>query len=454
MSAVIPYSRSSLQNALRDPHTHQFTIKSSCCVETAIQMAKVSQRMAAENCLQEDQDFRRLSESNIFGISCTAALVSSTPKKGAHRCHVAVVSQSGGMVYSLQLDKELRRSREQEDLVCSTLLLDALAMQCNFLTKKSPHSIPSKSVEASEGEGDSFEAAELASIDVIEATELSPVDIIDAVCSGTVSSAVLVARTDCQDPAAPLTEQFAVFQDLVVPRGTLIYPGSFNPLHEGHVALVEAALSQAGGHQLVLFELAVANVDKPPLPRDEILRRLRQFHAGTNPIFRNRKLANFAVVLTAESLFVGKAALFEGCTFLVGADTFSRLIDRKYYLSQPIQKESDRSAEDSGGGQLQPVVNMIIALSTIKERGCRFLVGGRLATCHQHKIPQDRQVPGGGQPQSNSSSEAVFDTMEDVLARSDVRALLPADIVNIFAGLKESEFRVDISSTAIRQQAM
>jgi len=172
-------------------------------------------------------------------------------------------------------------------------------------------------------------------------------------------------------------EQFTVFTDLTVPHGTLIYPGSFNPLHEGHVALIEAALLVSHS-KLVLFELAVANADKPPLPREEVVRRLQQFHAVSNPIFqRHPKVVNFAVVLTKQSLFVNKAALFKGCTFLVGADTFSRLIDSRYYgpsnAVEPLSKQ-------------QREVHMLIALSTIKERGCRFLVGGRLATCHQNEV--------------------------------------------------------------------
>lgn len=66
-------------------------------------------------------------------------------------------------------------------------------------------------------------------------------------------------------------------------------------------------------------------------------------------------------------------------------------------------------------------------------------------------MPQDRHVSVEGKPQGPSCL-AEFDTMDKILARSDVRALLPADIASMFIGLAESEFRLDVSSTAIRRQ--
>jgi hypothetical protein len=42
---------------------------------------------------------------NIFGVGCTAAIVSSQPKKGPHRCHVASSNYKQHKVFSLELEK-------------------------------------------------------------------------------------------------------------------------------------------------------------------------------------------------------------------------------------------------------------------------------------------------------------------------------------------------------------
>ena len=44
-------------------------------------------------------------EANVFGVACTAALVSNVKKKGPHRCHVAVVSRKEKIAYNVTLNK-------------------------------------------------------------------------------------------------------------------------------------------------------------------------------------------------------------------------------------------------------------------------------------------------------------------------------------------------------------
>ena len=84
----------------------------------------------------------------------------------------------------------------------------------------------------------------------------------------------------------------------------VLLPGSFNPLHVGHremMAAATAATDQAGA-----FELSVTNVDKPPLEKSEIERRLSQFGPEDT------------VALTRAETFQKKAALFLGRTFVQG----------------------------------------------------------------------------------------------------------------------------------------
>jgi hypothetical protein len=175
---------------------------------------------------------------------------------------------------------------------------------------------------------------------------------------------------------------------LDTPPPTLVFPGSFNPLHHGHTTLADRAADRFG--RPVAFELSIANVDKPELPPDEVRRRLDQFRGG-HPVY-----------VTRAPTFREKAALFPGCVFVVGADTAVRVIDPRFY-----------------GGD---VAGMHQALDEIRAAGCRFFVGGRL------------------------DSAGLFVEVGGLA--------FPDDYRDLFEGPGEREFRVDVSSTGLRQKGL
>lgn len=120
----------------------------------------------------------------------------------------------------------------------------------------------------------------------------------------------------------------------------LLMPGAFNPLHSAHknmLTLAEELTGFAGA-----FELSVANVDKPLLDYSEIEARLSQFD---KPVW-----------LTRLPTFVEKARNFPGSHFVVGADTFSRIVEAKYYGGERGLKN---------------------ALAELDELDTRFIVFGR-----------------------------------------------------------------------------
>jgi hypothetical protein len=174
-----------------------------------------------------------------------------------------------------------------------------------------------------------------------------------------------------------------VFRVDVPPR--ILFPGSFNPLHHGHITLGDRAAERLGAP--VAFELSIANVEKPDLTSDEVLRRLAQFDYRA-PVYVSR-----------AATFRQKAELFPGCVFVVGADTALRVVDARFYGDDPSA--------------------MVRALDAIRTAGCRFLVGGRVDAAGQF-------VEVGGV------------------------SILP-EYRELFTGLSEREFRVDVSSTELRR---
>ena len=113
----------------------------------------------------------------------------------------------------------------------------------------------------------------------------------------------------------------------------------------------------------------------------------------------NRRLVQFdegEVILTNAPTFIDKARVLGSVVFVVGADTMRRVAEPRYY----------------GGVELRDA-----AIEELAALGCRFLVYGRLAA-------------------------DVFTTLSDLT--------LPPALAAISSGVPESEFRTDLSSTALR----
>lgn len=283
----------------------------------------------------------------VVGLGCTATIATDRTKRGDHRAYIATWDDSGVTTDSLFLEKGLRERAGEEDVV-SRLVVTALARACG--------------VDAE--------------IDLRLAVS-------ETLTTETVRHADPVQRLlDGDGGWVTVHPDGSMVVDANPPQAML--PGSFNPLHDGHRALAAAAGEILGAP--VAYELAVVNVDKPPLAVDEINRRIAQFrNVGT-------------VVLTRAETFHKKAQLFPGCGFVIGWDTATRLIEPRYY------------------GDSEPA--MLTALAEMWGKGSRFAVAGR------------------------ADADGVFRTLADVN--------LPAGFHPLFADIPESAFRADLSSTEIR----
>jgi hypothetical protein len=162
------------------------------------------------------------------------------------------------------------------------------------------------------------------------------------------------------DPAAPVNSVAYTGQGVETPvrnmplrPGTAVFPGSFNPAHQGHTDLATAALHWLEQHQptkqppQLFYEISVVNADKPPLEIADVESRVQQFFAssssshpdmhgvnGSNPD-DDLACSNARVVVTNQPLYFspadggGKAKLFPGCVFVVGVDTAVRILNTK-----------------------------------------------------------------------------------------------------------------------------
>ncbi|HKL22156.1 MAG TPA: hypothetical protein VJ904_10135 [Tichowtungia sp.] len=179
----------------------------------------------------------------------------------------------------------------------------------------------------------------------------------------------------------------------------LMLPGSFNPVHKGHLGMLTAAEEITGLHGV--FELSAANVDKPDIPEDEIMRRASA-------------IRDIPVALTRAPRFIQKAELFPNTTFVIGYDTAVRLIG----CAQPGEWEHFQTSESS------------------------FLVAGRIFQTLETKSWK-RHPAAGQRLEASSTPRKIFHSLENLN--------LPAGFESLFESIPEEIFREDISSTELRE---
>lgn len=257
------------------------------------------------------------------GVGATAALVSDRPRRGEHRFHIAFADFDRTAHCTGVLAKGRRDRAAEEDLVSRAIIL-WLAHACG-IAAPSPHSLLDADEQFSE---------------MVVAT----VDAIDQLLGGKVD------RVTVQPDGQMM---------LSAPRPLMLLPGSFNPLHEGHVLL--ARVAEELRQQPSAFEISVTNVDKPPLSGETVRNRLAQF------------AWKWPVELSRAPTFLEKSRLFPGATFVIGADTAERLIAPKYYGDDEVR--------------------MHVALEEIAKSGCSFLVAVRIDATGCVRALNDIPVP-------------------------------------------------------------
>lgn len=289
VGAIVPYAPAALESFLGG------TVDQHCSEQTSRAMAMTVFGRARQFC---DADPRTLR-----GIGATASLATTRPKRGPHRIHVAWQSAEATVSYSCELVKG-ERTRAEEEAVATQLILTAVCDACGV-------------------ESDSLLESSVAAV-LYRREQMAPKAWTELLLGERTSVAIHGEDSAAKD------------------RPTVLFPGAFNPLHEGHLRMAEVA--EEHYDVPVTFELSIANVDKAPLDFIELAERLQQ-------------LAGRRVLLTSAPTFVEKAQVAPGCVFVVGIDTLVRIADVRYYFGDAAQRDD--------------------AIATIANQGCRFLVFGR-----------------------------------------------------------------------------
>lgn len=259
LETYVPYSKKSMDLFLNKKPDHY------CSLNTCLSMAA----NAYKKCMDIEPETKT---KYLVGVAVTASLATTYKKIGDHKFYIAIQTDSYTKTVSCVLNKGAR-SREEEEELITEYVLSLIAEICSIKNNYPQHD---ENVE--------------------------------------------ITLTNAERTWKKLLNNKINFVSSDKATPELIFPGSFNPLHEGHLKMRELAEKKTG--MRATFEICAKNADKPPLTFYEIKRTLDQF------------TENDSWVMTSAGRFSEKAEMFPNSVFIIGADTLVRVFDEKFYSSK------------------------------------------------------------------------------------------------------------------------
>lgn len=117
-----------------------------------------------------------------------------------------------------------------------------------------------------------------------------------------------------------------------VDEESIVFPGSFNPIHKNHIEIAKIVSSKYG--RPVNLEISIENPDKQSINYQDVMNRMNHIR----PHLKTDYVED--VIITRLPFFIDKANLWKGASFVVGSDTFNRIVDPEYYADYETAMET------------------------------------------------------------------------------------------------------------------
>ena len=264
LESYIPYAKESMDAYLNKKPDHY------CSMQTCLSMAANAYKSCSKIASETKSKY-------LIGISITASLATTYTKIGDHKFYIVLQTSSYTKSVACILEKNTRSRKEEEELIAN-YVMHLLGEACGIKVDKPSH-----------------------------------------------SEDVDISKTNAEKSWIKLLNNEVNYVSSSKSKPELIFPGSFNPLHEGHIRMRDLAEKKTG--MQTTFEICAKNADKPPLTFQEIKRTLDQFDE------------NDSWVMTSAGRFSEKAEMFPNSVFIIGADTLLRVFDEKFYSSNKDMNE-------------------------------------------------------------------------------------------------------------------
>jgi hypothetical protein len=228
---------------------------------------------------------------NTLGIAISGSIRSVPEKRGKHHAYICIQFLYRRYTYYIDLTKG-SRTREEEDEFLSRCLYELALDHINRVEPELPPEVTLHDKDEN--------------IDIFNLLRLQPNKFFNIL----------------------LTKNGAVQLNTVLEQ-SVILSGSFNPLHEGHISIAKRTADICKiPHSNIYYELSIVNADKGTIDTESIIQRADQFrNLGLN------------LILSTRPLFKDKNIFLKDGAFSIGADTYKRLIDTKYYNSSITERD-------------------------------------------------------------------------------------------------------------------
>ena len=211
-------------------------------------------------------------QSQLIGLGATSSLAKNNERAGReHHAFVAVQTEEFTRVYDIDLS--ISRTREEEESYVAYQILTILATACESAEKYNGK------YEETIGDKNFLE-----------------------IVTGKSKAINLLNKNENLE-------------------NRIIFSGSFNPMHEQHINIAKFVSDLK--NQKIDLEICVHNVDKPSL-------NYHSFNERKKSILQNCDEWTGDIFFTALPTFLEKSCYFKNATFIVGWDTFIRILDPKY----------------------------------------------------------------------------------------------------------------------------